>query len=332
MIYYILPFSFIGACNFAFSSPFDMTMLAVTVLYAGLIIGLLHVKKWDILNVLPLVLIFTAVMKIADLYPGSDYLLFMLLAVMFISAGALVYPTVYQEHKHKLPQLDWYTIAGFAAIGFMYMYSGWVLWERVLPGIILVLAIFLQRNRLPFMEGKWVIVIAIVYLLEPYYSLLRFLELPALLEREFYVLPWIALAIFIKSVAGEAHQKHMNYMQWAVLVVVALLLVQDGLAGNTVYDAVIVGTLSLASMIGGMYSKQKSFFFVGAGVLLLNLFLQTRPFWGAMPWWVYLLIAGSILIAIASYNEWHKQKTSKGKETFITIFNKRVVQKIKKWD
>jgi hypothetical protein len=332
MIYYILPFSFIGACQFVFPHPFDLSLLIVGILYAGLVIGLLHAKKWDIFNVLPLLLVFTAIMRMTEYYPGADYLLFLLLAIFFISAGEFMYSAIYRENKPHLPLFDWYTAAGFAAIGLLYIHSEWVIWEQILPGMIASAAILLQRHRLIFIGGKWVIVIAAVYLLEPYYSLLGFMELPDLLEREIYVLPWIALAIFIKKAAGKEHRKTMSYMQWAVLVIVALLLVQDGLASNTVYDAIIVGTLSLASMIGGIYAKQKSFFFVGAGVLLLNLFLQTRPFWGAMPWWAYLLIAGSILIAIASYNEWHKQKTTKGKETLITKLNKRVVQKIKKWD
>ncbi|WP_449354155.1 hypothetical protein ACUL41_12700 [Virgibacillus natechei] len=332
MIYYILPFSFIGAYNFTISQPFDLTIFIVTLLYVGLIIRLLHVRKWDILNVFPLILVFTAFMKTADYYPGTDYLFFMILAVIFFSAGLFVYSTVYKENENNLPQLDWYTIAGFVALALMYFHSDWILWEQILPGILVALGLFLQRNRRSFTEGKWVAVIAIGYLFEPYYSMLGFIQLPELLEREFYVLPWIAMASFIKRLAGEGYQKNMNYMQWTILVIVALFLVQDGLASNTVYDAVIVGTLSLASMIGGMYSKQKSFFFVGAGVLLLNLFLQTRPFWGAMPWWAYLLIAGSILIAVASYNEWHKQKITKGKETFVTIINKKVVQKIKNWD
>ncbi|MFA1819740.1 hypothetical protein ACDX78_06005 [Virgibacillus oceani] len=332
MIFYILPFSFIGAYIFTFSQPFDLIIFIVSLLYLGLILALLHVKKWDILNVLPIILVFTAFMKIADYFPGTAYLLFTFLAVFFISAGKLVYAQVYKENKNSLPQLDWYTIAGFVAIGLMYIHADWVFWEKMLPGILTALALYLQKNRLSLIEGKWVAVIAIGYLLEPYYAMLRFIELPDLLEREFQVLPWIAMTIFIKRVAGEEQRKNMNYMQWAVLVIVALLLVQDGLASNTVYDAIIVGTLSLASMIGGMYARQKSFFFVGVGVLLLNLFLQTRPFWGAMPWWAYLLIAGSILIAVASYNEWHKQKTTKGKETLITKFNKKIVRKIKKWD
>lgn len=102
-----------------------------------------------------------------------------------------------------------------------------------------------------------------------------------------------------------------------VLILVSILLVQDGLASSTVYDALILGSLSLISILAGMFLKVKSYFFVGTGVLLLNVLLQTRPYWGNLPWWAYLLIAGSILITVASYNEWHKQKKEKGERTLL---------------
>jgi hypothetical protein len=85
-------------------------------------------------------------------------------------------------------------------------------------------------------------------------------------------------------------------------------------------------------MVAGMYIQIKSYFFIGAGVLLLNVFLQTRPYWGNMPWWVYLLIAGIILITIASFNEWHKQKVQKGESTFITFLKVNIIDKIRKWN
>lgn len=124
----------------------------------------------------------------------------------------------------------------------------------------------------------------------------------------------------------------MNNVEWGVLLIIALILVSDAMVSDTVYEAVILGGLSLTSLLMGMFYQRKSFFFVGAGVLLLNVFLQTRAYWGNLPWWAYLLIAGSILIGVASYNEWHKQKVSDGKETLISKFKKRIIDKVKKWD
>lgn len=51
-----------------------------------------------------------------------------------------------------------------------------------------------------------------------------------------------------------------------------------------------------------------------------------------MPWWDYLLLAGLVLITVASTNEWHKQKTQKGESTFIKVFIDKIVNKMKKWD
>jgi hypothetical protein len=103
------------------------------------------------------------------------------------------------------------------------------------------------------------------------------------------------------------------------------------LASNTVYDALIVGTLSLLSMLAGTFFRIKAYFFVGSGVLLLNVLLKTRPYWGNLPWWAYLLIAGSLLITVASYNEWQKQKTAKGEEAFILLWKNNIIKKLKEW-
>ncbi|GAB4074647.1 hypothetical protein GCM10028778_21500 [Barrientosiimonas marina] len=332
IIYYVIPFSLIGLMNFALLHPFDLTQLIVTMLYTSIILGMLHIQKWDTLNGIPLMILFIALINFIQTHPTYDDIVLVVASVIFLIIGLLLYPVIYKAHKATFPLVDWYTIAGFVSLGFLYVYDGDTLFQQLLPGILVSLAIYVQRNRLPFVAGKWLVAGAVGYLLQPYYTLLNHLAIPDLIEAECYVLPWVGLAMFIKAIAGKQHQRLMNDTQWVVLVLVSLVLVQDGLQSNTVYDAIILGSLSLLAMLGGMMFKQKSFFFTGSGVLLLNLLIQTRPFWGNMPWWVYLLIAGSILITVASYYEWHKQKTSKGNDTFMTLFYKNVVQRIKKWE
>jgi hypothetical protein len=120
------------------------------------------------------------------------------------------------------------------------------------------------------------------YLLQPYYSILGNLNVPYLWDREVYVLPWIFLVIFIRLILKGRYVNITKPLEWGVLIVVSLLLIQDGLASNTIYDGIILGTLSLLSMLAGMFFQVKSYFFVGSGVLLLNVFLKTRPYWGNM--------------------------------------------------
>ena len=47
--------------------------------------------------------------------------------------------------------------------------------------------------------------------------------------------------------------------------------------------------------------------------ILINIFALTRKFWFSVPWWVYLLVVGSVLIGFAVKNEANENKSiSKG--------------------
>jgi hypothetical protein len=124
----------------------------------------------------------------------------------------------------------------------------------------------------------------------------------------------------------------MNRVQTVVLLLVTAVLVMDGLESNTLYDAIIIGVLSLLSIISGMQYRIKSYFFVGIGVLLLNVLLQTRPLWGNFPWWGYLVVAGLTLIGFAGFNELQKQKDGTESPTFLHKKKEQFRKKFKDWD
>ncbi|MFZ3577308.1 SCO7613 C-terminal domain-containing membrane protein [Virgibacillus sp. DJP39] len=329
--YYAVPFSIVGITSLSNVYPYELDTFVLTICYAFVVLFIIHKEKWDLLNVVPLILIYYALLA----YSQSDELTTVLLAFfggIVTVIGSVFYSTIYQGKKNKLGTIDWYSIIGLMAFINLYGLTGETLWSKLLPGILIVNYLIIQRKRIPFLAIKWVLFVAGIYLMQPYYAAISHFQIPELIEMELYVLPWIIPAVLLKKITVSQHKTMVSRVQWVILLIISLLLVQDGMASNTIYDALIVGVLSLASILAGMAYQMKSFFFVGSGVLLLNVFLQTRPYWGEMPWWVYLLIAGSILITVASYNEWHKQKTSEGKETLISIINKRIVKKIKKWD
>ncbi|MFD1362408.1 hypothetical protein [Lentibacillus salinarum] len=335
--FYVIPFSVFGIFLFTLVPDFDATLFVVTLLYAVLTLFMMHREKWDLFTVVPLILVYGALWLYDDALLSSEYvMLFRLVgfAGVLVLAGWLIYPAIYQEQKdRKLPfNVDWYSIIAFIALYNLYAVTAEALWTKLLPGLLISLYLIGQRKRMPSIPAKWVMFVACVFLLQPYYVLLGNIQIPDLIERELYVLPWVAVVIVLKKITDGAYTKIVNNVQWATLVIVSLLLIQDGLASSTIYDALIIGVLSLASMLGGMAYQRKVFFFVGVGVLLLNIFLQTRAYWGNLPWWAYLLIAGSILIAVASYNEWHKQKTADGKTTMASKIYRRVIEKMKQWE
>ena len=114
------------------------------------------------------------------------------------------------------------------------------------------------------------------------------------------------------------------------LVIVPLLflvLIMDALQGNTVNDALIIGTIALVAIIFGFIMKYKSYFLAGTGTILLNIYMNTNHLWGNLPWWLYLIIGGIVLIALASFFEWKKQKENTTSKEIL----ERNKERIRKW-
>ena len=51
--------------------------------------------------------------------------------------------------------------------------------------------------------------------------------------------------------------------------------------------------------------------------ILINMVILTRMFWLSIPWWVYLLLVGSILIGFAIRNEMVEKKDSNKVKEFM---------------
>ena len=73
-------------------------------------------------------------------------------------------------------------------------------------------------------------------------------------------------------------------------------------------DGMLFGILIVAILIVSYIKKYGMLFLTSTGAILLNVFLLTRAFWFSIPWWVYLLIIGSVLITFAVKNEANEKK------------------------
>ncbi|MBG9550464.1 hypothetical protein HUN92_13270 [Bacillus firmus] len=328
-VYFLIPWSVIGILAFLASYPFGVLPFIVSIIYTAGLILYMHKTRLDILGAIPLFLLYAAVLKflfINGIAPDMKIVISAGFGLAAVFIGKMVYAKIFMGKK-----ADSYTIVSLLFLFTAYLLPSVSLWAEVLPGLLMSAFLFLQRGRVASQYFRLPGLLAGAALLEPYYSLIRNIEIPDLFIREAYVLPLIILIIFFRKVLKGQYSKLTSKIQWGVLVAVSLLLVQDALASNTVYDALIVGTLSLISMLAGTFWRIKSYFFVGSGVLLLNVLLQTRPYWGNLPWWAYLLIAGSILISAASYNEWQKQKTADSKEPLLSKWKNNIINRLKEW-
>ena len=65
--------------------------------------------------------------------------------------------------------------------------------------------------------------------------------------------------------------------------------------------------LLLALSIIGYIKRWGPIFLVSIIFILVNTFILTREFWFDLPWWVYLLLVGTILISFAVRNELYEK-------------------------
>jgi hypothetical protein len=334
--FYLVPFSMVGLLDFLSVYPFGWTVYLVLGCYAVGVLVLLHLGNWGNLALVPLFIVFSATMEIiyiANLNAWMAILLLAAIGLVLLLSGNLLYQQLWETGERRLTiRFDGFTVVAFIFFISIYSFYSDTFWAAVIHGVLISFALWLQRQRVPNEIRLIITFLAGAYLMVPYYTLINELEIHPLWTREAIVLPWIVLIIYLQFMLKGRWKQLTGSIQWGILLLVSLLLVQDGLASSTVYDALILGSLSLISLLAGLWLKIKAYFFVGSGVLLLNVVLQTRPFWGNLPWWGYLLIVGTLLISVASFNEWNKQKAAKAEKTWMVKMKEKLTNWLKQWN
>lgn len=92
----------------------------------------------------------------------------------------------------------------------------------------------------------------------------------------------------------------------AVYIFDYIVLMYDALVNETLFNTLLVLCVSLVILIYSFMAKRKgSFIISGVGLVGLTLYIM-RDFLAEIDWWIYLLLAGILLISIAGINEYCK--------------------------
>src|SRR5690606_16998141 len=123
------------------------------------------------------------------------------------------------------------------------------------------------------------------------------LSVPEVFVTEVYV---VALLVIITVLCRKifVFGKIAQIIELVLVSLLFFVLMLDAIIGNTITDALVIGTISLISLLFGFTMKYKSYFLAGTGTILLNIYMNTKWLWGQMPWWFYLIIGGILLIAV----------------------------------
>lgn len=334
--WYVVPFSLLGMVPFTVQyEGLSIQSFTIAIIYVSLVLYVMHASRWHLFTIIPLLFIPLFVQLLPVETIEWTIVVFVLAASILQGIGLFVYKQLYSfESKSTLNNtIDWYSVTALILVLTLNQYPGSpALWAAELPALFIVILLALQIKRVPgTLPARIVKSLTAVSSLLPYYTLMDHLQINHYIVTEVYVLPWIALTIYLSKGTWKEKELIVKWIEWIVLAVVAAILVTDAIISNTIYDAIIAGGLALISVLAGFYFRLKSYFLIGVCVLLLNLFIQTRPYWGNMPWWAYLLIAGFTLISVASFYEWQKQKKDEQGSTLLQVKKEQLVNKWKEW-
>lgn len=330
---FFIPFSLIGIISWLVLAVFTYYVFFTVLVYLLIYLVLIHMeRKWFYIPPAMLLLFISAerLMYTNDFQQPDRFFLYTALGVILVYVGMSLYKKILLFNNEKLISVDFYTISGFVAFSFLLFTGSDLLWMEAAPGILMALTAFTQKGRVGDKQ-KWMIkMIALLFLMQPYYTLLDELPISVYYRMELLLFPWFIFIWASKKIIFH-YKRFIIRAEWIFLLFAAVSLCVDGLRTSDITDAIILGSLSLVSVIGGFYFRYKSYFFVGIGVLLLNVLLQTRPFWGNMPWWAYLIFAGTVLIAAASLYEMQKQKGGSNILLYFKEWKRKISAILAKW-
>jgi len=107
-----------------------------------------------------------------------------------------------------------------------------------------------------------------------------------------------------------------SYKSWEYILCSFINLIALVKYSNEMDGIIYVLFLTLLVIVSYIY-KLGPVFLVCLISIMFNVFLLTKTFWFNIPWWIYILLVGSILVTFAVYNE--MKTTNKLKNKVIQI-------------
>ena len=130
---------------------------------------------------------------------------------------------------------------------------------------------------------------------------------------ETIILPMLGYLIFAIILFKNIIHKYVDKETISIIEYIAyglIYLVTISNISSVVIGLVFIGVL-LITLILSYLLRYGTLFITTIAALLISIFALTKEFWFAIPWWIYLLGIGTILITFAIRNEASNKKAKK---------------------
>lgn len=160
--------------------------------------------------------------------------------------------------------------------------------------LIIVLYLIYENERM-----KYVILSFVIYPISLLISYIPYGDVNNILNLFIWMIP---LTLFLRKVFKEDDVASIAIESVTLSLMFLLFIFKVN-----IYVGITLGVISLISIILGLIFKYKSYNYVGYVALGLTIIIQTISLWGSIPWWVYLLVTGIILVVVAAVIESKKK-------------------------
>jgi hypothetical protein len=116
--------------------------------------------------------------------------------------------------------------------------------------------------------------------------------------------------IFVPILTRLTIKKYTNYYKIHEYIGYIMISLFAFFQYTSEFDGMLFVSLLTIVVIASYIIKLGPIFVVSLATILINVFLLTRTFWLSLPWWLYVLIIGFILISFAIINEIKDKRNS----------------------
>lgn len=329
-------------------SPFSLAYTLMTLLFFLLTATSFYNSRLTVPLIIPFILFYTAAVNSLEEFFISagcfvtyeDHLVNPILtyrnysptaiaaAVMIIISIALSYilhrDSVLGKENRKMP--DCFAITRFVGV---IIYFNEALgdkdeWFSIWLTAACLLSLCRSEQKPVFRRWIYTVVLTapvIAWIFQPFF------ELPDVIELELKILPVLIYCAVIRMLWKEKLTVIDN-ITFGIYAFSYLLLFAAALSSGLIADGLIIVITSFILLVFSFIVKKKKWFILSVAVLLTATLFMSRNFWASLAWWVYLLAAGLILIAIGAANELKKQSAAKENKS---EFEKKVTRFMSEW-
>lgn len=236
------------------------------------------------------------------------------MTALSIGASFLFYrKSVFERSRRDCDGFAFSRLIGLAAY-FSYVYGEISEWfGLLLTGAVIVS--FLRKENKPLSNR----IITSVAMLVPViaWQTQPFLELPEDYVLEINIVPILLYLAAIRLLKWD--KKHIDILTFITYIIVYAILFFHALSGTT-GNALIVMISAFVILAVSFFVRMKRWFVLSSAVIVTSAIFMSIKQWGSPAWWVYLLAAGIILIAVGAVNEQKKKSADGGAAGKITRF------------